>query len=71
MRLYLDQNLDLFLVSGGILLLLLSSPLYRVAVVLYATDEDILLTEEVIDSISNDHYEDYDTDDEDCDACAI
>ena len=35
------------------------------------TDEDILLTEEVIDSISNDHYEDYDTDDEDCDACAI
>jgi ribonucleoside-diphosphate reductase alpha chain len=35
------------------------------------TDEDILLTEEVIDSISNDHYEDYETDDEDCDACAI
>jgi ribonucleoside-diphosphate reductase alpha chain len=35
------------------------------------TDEDILLTEEVVDSISNDHYEDYDTDDEDCDACAI
>jgi ribonucleoside-diphosphate reductase alpha chain len=35
------------------------------------TDEDILLTEEAIDSISNDHYEDYDTADEDCDACAI
>ena len=35
------------------------------------TDEDILLTEEVVDSISNDHYEDYETDDEDCDACAI
>ncbi len=35
------------------------------------TDEDILLTEEVVDSISNDHYEDYDIDDEDCDACAI
>jgi ribonucleoside-diphosphate reductase alpha chain len=35
------------------------------------TDEDILLTEEAIDSISNDHYEDYDTTDEDCDACAI
>lgn len=35
------------------------------------TDEDILLTEEVVDSISNDHYEDYDSEDEDCDACAI
>ena len=40
------------------------------------TDEDILLTEEAIDTISNDHYEDYkdygpDVDEEDCDACAI
>ena len=39
------------------------------------TDEDILLTEEVVDTISNDHYEDKeygpDIDDEDCEACAI
>ena len=33
-------------------------------------EDEILLTEEVADIVSNDSYEDFD-DEEDCDACAI